>query len=856
MPNIAPRKRRSQKRSLAIGIRSLQVEQLENRRVLFGFTVHPEITATALPFLQASIQDELKSATEFQDTFGQFSQTNHFDGCNFSGTAANIRTWYNDAVASLDPANFDAVDAAFSFGKILHAIQDFYSHSNWVELQNVGWISTDVLFDSTTGTFPAMTPYSLLGGSAYLIEGESETPFGPGSSVSRVPDTYHTYFSIGDESYVGVVTGCVNPFLYGGDESPDSISVSHGGPAGDPFSFGALAKDEPDSEDAALNAKHNQARALAERQTFQEFRRLTELVRAAYGEAGAAKFAQAWVNADYGDAPAAYGTVGHVIGGPRFGALRESEPTSQFSASANGDDNLGQDDDDGVTFGNLLQGQTKTFTLNVQGLSSGASAAVAGWIDFNGDGDFNDATEKILSTTRSANGAFTFDVTLTSAMRGEFKGLSIARFRVADASENLNSPASIALSGEVEDYQIGISEAPWSTVAIVDGRLDFVDQLPGGKDDNLIISAVSGGYQIRETTGKEIFVSGIAGATGSGTSQVTIPASGAFNKIRFLTQNGADTVTIDTANGSDPIPSGGLDAALGGGFDTVRLANNNTINTWRIRTVGGGDVAVGNLGTVFFSAIQQLDGDIGEDRFDVVSLGAAGMNLNGGGGTKDIFLSKADENYTLSNSKASIVKGSVSRDFLLSGIEIANLIGGDSNNFMNALAFSGRAILDGGKGNDHLRSGNGNDLLLGREGDDILIGTGGDDQIYGDAGRDIIAGGEGTDLLDGGVGEDILLGGRYDQEHVKAAMDTIMATWRETTSYTTRVSKLRDVGVGPTKQYRLSIQTVLDDEKTDNMIGASDLDWFFAQSNAAFLGFENPGRTSGETLTSIKPKKQ
>ena len=122
--------------------------------------------------------------------------------------------------------------------------------------------------------------------------------------------------------------------------------------------------------------------------------------------------------------------------------------------------------------------------------------------------------------------------------------------------------------------------------------------------------------------------------------------------------------------------------------------------------------------------------------------------------------------------------------------------------------------------------------------------------------RDIISGGEGTDTLDGGLGEDILLGGRYDQEHVKAAMDTIMATWRETTSYTTRVSKLRDVGVGPTKQYRLSIQTVLDDEKTDNMIGASDLDWFFAQSNAAFLGFENPGRTSGETLTSIKPKKQ
>lgn len=835
--------------------RPLRAEQLENRFVLFGFTVHPEITATALPFLQASIQGELKSATEFQDTFGQFSQTNHFDGCNFSGTAANIRSWYNDAVASLDPANFDAVDAAFSFGKILHAIQDFYSHSNWVELQNVDWIPSGVLFDSTTGTFPAMTPYSLLGGFAHAIEGESETPFGPGSSVSRVPDTYQTYFSIGDESFVGVVTGSVNPFLYGGDEAPDSISVSHGGPAGDPFSFGALAKDEPDSEDAAANAKHNQARALAERQTFQEFRRLTELVRAAYGEAGATKFAQAWVNADYGDAPAGYGTVGHVVGGPRLGALRESEPTSQFSASANGDDNAGQDDEDGVLIGNLFQGRTTTFSVNVQGLSGGSIAAVAGWIDFNGDGDFNDASEKVLSTNRSANGSFTFDVALTAAMRGGFKGQSIARFRVVDSVESLNTPATIATSGEVEDYPIWINETLWSTVAIIDGRLDFVDQFPGGKDDNLLISAVAGGYRIQETSGKEIFVSGIAGATGTGTSQVTIPASTAYNKIRFLTQNGADTVSIDTANGGDPIPSGGLEAALGAGFDTVRLVNNNTTNTWKIRSIGGGDVVVGNRGTVFFSAIQQLDGDVGEDRFDVVSLGAAGMNLNGGGGTKDIFLSKADENYTLSNSKVSIFK-SASRDFLISGIEIANLIGGDSNNLMNALAFSGRAILDGGKGNDHLRSGGGNDLLLGREGDDVLVGNGGDDQLYGDVGRDILAGGEGADLLDGGLGEDILLGGRYDQENVRVALDTIMAAWREATPYATRVAKIRDTGVGSSKQYRLSIPTVLDDEKTENFVGAGDLDWFFAQSNAAFLGFENPSRISGETMTSIKPKKQ
>lgn len=260
------------------------------------------------------------------------------------------------------------------------------------------------------------------------------------------------------------------------------------------------------------------------------------------------------------------------------------------------------------------------------------------------------------------------------------------------------------------------------------------------------------------------------------------------------------------------------------------------------------------MGTIRFSAVQELIGGAGEDRFDVVSGAATGMTLDGQGGDRDIFLTKWDASYTLSDSRLSITDSIRTRDFVFRRIEIANLIGGDGDNLMNALAFSGRAILDGGKGNDHLRGGSGSDLLLGREGDDILVGNGGGDQMYGGAGRDILSGGEGSDAMDGGTGEDILLGGRYEQDNIKAALDTIMTTWREATLYSSRIAKIRDTGVGNKKQYRLSSATVFDDAHTDFLIGASDFDWYFSQVSPTSLGFERPSQETNEIVTPLTPK--
>lgn len=109
---------------------------------------------------------------------------------------------------------------------------------------------------------------------------------------------------------------------------------------------------------------------------------------------------------------------------------------------------------------------------------------------------------------------------------------------------------------------------------------------------------------------------------------------------------------------------------------------------------------------------------------------------------------------------------------------------GGNDSVTNATRFA--ATMNGGEGNDFLKSGAANDVLIGGLGDDTLKGGGGNDQLWGDerknatvagkqvyvsgtaggkdqlfgeAGDDTLVGGVGNDTLDGGVGSDWLFGG-------------------------------------------------------------------------------------------------
>ncbi len=75
---------------------------------------------------------------EKQDAISGQDDTNwHFDGCDFDGGAKFIR----DQWAEIDKlikggCEKNLCDIMKAWGRISHAVQDFYAHSNWVELGN------------------------------------------------------------------------------------------------------------------------------------------------------------------------------------------------------------------------------------------------------------------------------------------------------------------------------------------------------------------------------------------------------------------------------------------------------------------------------------------------------------------------------------------------------------------------------------------------------------------------------------------------------------------------------------------------------------------------------------------------
>ena len=65
---------------------------------------------------------------------------------------------------------------------------------------------------------------------------------------------------------------------------------------------------------------------------------------------------------DFGDAPESYGSANHIIDGTNryLGSKPDAETSQQYSPEADGDDLRGTDDEDGVTFPDMMQGTRVT----------------------------------------------------------------------------------------------------------------------------------------------------------------------------------------------------------------------------------------------------------------------------------------------------------------------------------------------------------------------------------------------------------------------------------------------------------------------------------------------------------------
>jgi len=167
---------------------------------------------------------------------------------------------------------------------------------------------------------------------------------------------------------------------------------------------------------------------------------------------------------DFGDAPdptyptflASNGARHIIVPGFFLGASVDPEADGQPDATATGDDLDGNDDEDGVVFtSSLVPGAQATVDV-----TASAPGLLDAWMDFNGDGDWADAGEQIFASQALVAGlnSLTFPVP-----GGAVVGQTFARFRFSSVGGL--SYEGLAPDGEVEDYQVEISEVPSEFVA-------------------------------------------------------------------------------------------------------------------------------------------------------------------------------------------------------------------------------------------------------------------------------------------------------------------------------------------------------------------------------------------------------
>jgi len=264
------------------------------------------------------------------------------------------------------------------------------------------------------------------------------------------------------------------------------------------------------------------------------------------------------------------------LGGLRLGATLDGDLDGQPNVTATGDGA----DEDGVTLPSALVINT---TANITVNASGAGRLQA-WVDFNRNGNWNDAGEQIFTNQLLAagNNALSFAVPAGASL-----GTSFARFRLATASGTpVNGGAA---DGEVEDYAINIVNTQFSiddpTVAEGDaGTTNLAFTITRSTNANAcsVQYAITGGTATTADNDYQVFAAGTANFTAGG------PLTQTFNVV----VNGDTKVemneTVDVTL-SNPVNASILD---GSGSGTI------TNDDQGIITISSPTVTEGDGGTV------------------------------------------------------------------------------------------------------------------------------------------------------------------------------------------------------------------------------------------------------------------
>ena len=179
---------------------------------------------------------------------------------------------------------------------------------------------------------------------------------------------------------------------------------------------------------------------------------------------------------DFGDAPDSYGTLltskgpRHLSPGPVLGNLRDGEADGQPNPTANGDSQFvpgaehpaAVDDEDGLPNLSVGEDGLQTFSVIAGGPTSitvrasnptPRTATIWGWIDLNGDGAFDNTSERASAQVGpgAVDDAFGLHFPAGPLIPSVIPISTYARFRISTDPAAAN-PTGLATDGEVEDY--------------------------------------------------------------------------------------------------------------------------------------------------------------------------------------------------------------------------------------------------------------------------------------------------------------------------------------------------------------------------------------------------------------------
>jgi len=273
---------------------------------------------------------------------------------------------------------------------------------------------------------------------------------------------------------------------------------------------------------------------------------------------------------------------------------------------------------------------------------------------------------------------------------------------------------------------------PAITFTNVAGHLTII----GDDNNNTIDVAVSSDKKFIVRFGSINIPALNTGVLVKSTTQITVRGNGGNDNISIVSLGSlsiANAISVQGGAGNDTLIGSSKGDNLDGGDNNDSLFGG-----------AGNDTVFGNTGN------DTLTGSLGNDFIS-------------GGDNVDTVLEIGNVNFSISDAFGgpSLSAGTLGTDSIFS-LEIARLIGGTGNNFINANSFIGSVFLDGGAGNDTLIGAFGNDTMVGGTGNDSLEGNTGDDSLTGASGNDTLRGEAGDDLLVGGFGVDVIDGGDDD----------------------------------------------------------------------------------------------